>query len=61
MDIRDLSRDQLEQIKQSYYIKKQYPAGVSYGELSSIDTLVSDDEVFCEYAGVSFVEEDFWE
>ena len=61
MVIRDLNRDQLEQIKQSYYTQKRYPLGVSYGELASIDSLVSDKEVFDEYDGVDFVEEDFWE
>lgn len=61
MDIRSLSRNQLEQIKQSYYMTKQYPAGVSYGELASIDNYVSDDEVFEEFADVDFVKEDFWD
>ena len=56
MVIRDLNRNQLEQIKQSYYIQKRYPLGVSYGELASIDSLVSDKEVFDEYDGVDFVE-----
>ena len=61
MDIRDLNEDQLNQVKQSYYVQKRYPLGVSYDELVTIGFLVSDEEVFSRFDGVDFVEEDFWE
>lgn len=61
MNIHELSKDQLTQVKQNYYTQKQAEKdkGVSYGELSMIDSLVSDSEVFEAYAAVDFVEDDF--
>lgn len=61
MTIRELTRDQLTQVKQAYYTRKQEERGegVSYGELMQIDELVTDAEIFEEYSGVSFVPDDF--
>lgn len=61
MTIEELNKEQLTQVKQNYYTQKQAEKGegVSYGELSMIDTLVSDSEIFEEYQGVEFVPADF--
>lgn len=57
MNITELTRGQLELVKQRYYMERN--ENVSWGELADIDNLVSDKEVFEEYDGVDFVEEDF--
>ena len=58
MDVRELNRDQLTQLKASYY-DELHPEGVSYGELASINDLVTDAEILEAYAGVCFVDDDF--
>lgn len=58
MTVQELNREQLEQLKRQYY-DDQNPEGVSYGELASIDELVSDAEIMEHFAGVEFVEDDF--
>lgn len=57
MKVEDLNREQLTELKEHYYIEKN--ENVSYGELANINELVSDNEIFEEYSGVYFVEEDF--
>ncbi len=61
MTIHELTRDQLRQVKQNYYTQKQDASGkgVSYGELSMIDELVTDQEIFDAYDGTEFVPDDF--
>lgn len=58
MKVKELNRNQLEELKQRYYTEKN--ENVSYGELADIDNLVSDKEVFEYYKDVDFVEEDFF-
>lgn len=58
MSVKELTREQLTQLKEQYYIEKNN--NVSYGELADIDNLVSDNEVFEEYEHITFVEEDFF-
>lgn len=58
MTVQELNREQLEQLKRQYY-DDRHPEGVSYGELASIDELVSDAEIMEHFAGVEFVEDDF--
>ena len=58
MSVKELTREQLTQLKEQYYIEKNN--NVSYGELVDIDNLVSDNEVFEEYEHITFVEEDFF-
>lgn len=58
MNVKELNRAQLLQLKANYY-EDRHPEGVSYGELASVDELVSDEEVIDAYDGVNFVEEDF--
>lgn len=59
MTVNELSRDQLQQLKQAYYMTKHEEQGVSYGELADIDELVTDSEIIEEYAGVTFSADDF--
>ena len=57
MSVKDLTREQLIELKQKYYTERN--ENVSYGELADIDNLVSDNEVFEEYEHITFVAEDF--
>lgn len=57
MNIKELNREQLEQVKQHYYCMNN--ENVSYGELAFIDDYVTDEEIFEEYADTIFVEDDF--
>lgn len=57
MDVHELNRDQLIQLKQSILCDND--RNVSYGELAAADELVTDEDVFTRYAGVNFVEDDF--
>ena len=59
MSVRDLPRDALHELKERYYAEK-YDQDLSYGELANIDDIVSDEEVFDEYDGTSFTEDDFF-
>ena len=59
MTVRELSREQLEILKQDYFVQR-HGENISYEELANIDNLVSDDEVFEYYGDVWFVEEDFF-
>lgn len=63
MDVRDLNRDQLHELKERYLFaeadegKREWP---SYGELMHADELVTDDQVYEAWEGTEFVEEDFF-
>ena len=59
MTVRELSREQLEQLKQDYFVQR-YGENISYDELANIDKLVGDDEVFDYYGDVYFTKEDFF-
>lgn len=59
MSVEELPREALQELKQRYYAEK-YDKDLSYGELADIDDIVSDDEVFDEYGGTSFTEDDFF-
>ena len=63
MTIRELSREQLAQVKQHYLTHKLEDAGegVSYGELADVDNLVTDAEIFEAYGDIDFTEGDFWQ
>ena len=62
MTVQDLNREQLQQVKVNYYTNDcNEPNGpLSYGEILDIDNIVSDEEVYEAYAGVDFVEDDFF-
>lgn len=62
MKVKELNRDQLIELKGKYLDNKIYEEenrGASYGELAQADTLVTDKEIFEEYAGTDFVNDDF--
>ena len=61
MTIRELTRDQLLQVKQHYLTLKRDEAGegVSYGELAEADELITDEELFEAYSDTEFSEGDF--
>lgn len=60
MNVRELNREQLLQLKQRYLCETQDEC-VSYGELAAADELVTDEQVFKMFDGYDFVEEDFFE
>lgn len=57
MSVQELNKEQLTQLKQNYYCEQN--ESVSWGELADVDNLVTDQEIFGEYAGTDFTEEDF--
>lgn len=61
MTIKELTPEQLEQVKQNYYMMQQAEKGegVSYGELADINNLVTDAEIFEAYANTIFSPDDF--
>ena len=58
MKLKDLSKEQIIQLKQKLYCERN--ENVSYGELADINNLVSNEEIEKEYNDISFVEEDFY-
>ena len=56
MKVTELNREQLVQLKQRMYMDRQWP---SWSELAEVDGLISDEEVFEEFDGTDFTEEDF--
>ena len=61
MDVRDLTRDQLDELKQRMVCDRteEKGEGTSWGELASAADLISDEEVYEEWGGVDFSEDDF--
>lgn len=59
MRVTDLSREQLIQVKQVYLDEREQRTGISWTELANADSIVSDEEVYHEYANVEFYEDDF--
>lgn len=59
MTVQELNREQLQQVKVNYYMN-DCNKPLSYGEILDIDNIVSDEEVYEAYAGVEFVEDDFF-
>lgn len=58
MTVKELNRDQLIELKTTYYMNNH--ENVSWGELADIDELVSDEEVYNEYDYITFTEDDFF-
>ena len=58
MNIKELTKDQLSQVKQSYLCERN--ESVSYDDLVNADELVSDETIFNEYANIAFTEDDFF-
>lgn len=61
MTVHELNRDQLTELKQNYLMLKMDYDGdsPSWGEIADVDSIVTDDEVFAEYAGTDFSPDDF--
>ena len=61
MTVHELNHDQLVSLKQQMVSDRCYERGedASYGELADADETISDAEVFAEFDGTNFVEEDF--
>ena len=62
MKVRELTRDELLELKSRYYTEllDQKGESPSYGELANVDTLVTDEEVYEAYDGIDFVKDDFF-
>ena len=62
MDVTELNKEQLSELKQRWYDDKVYEEtgdNASIGELASIDDLVSDDTIMEEYRHMNFGNDDF--
>ena len=71
MEVRELSKEQMHELKENYLIKLadegtfaevvgvDYDAP-SYEDLSNADEIIPDDAIFREYEGVDFVPDDFF-
>ena len=62
MTVRELKRQQLQELKIKYLddlLQEQEGRSISYGEMASIDELVTDEKIFNEFAGYVFTDEDF--
>lgn len=63
MTVYELNEEQMWQLKQAY-LMKTYDAETrtspSYAELSDAGILVDDTEIYNEYGGTIFVDEDFY-
>lgn len=63
MTVRELTRDQLNNLKQSYLVDAMDAAdgrSPSYGELADASETISDEEIYSAYDGVEFTEDDFF-
>lgn len=71
MNVHELSRDEMRELKERYLIELadsgQYAEvlGVdwdapSWGELAGADEIVPDDVIFEQYEGIDFVPDDFF-
>lgn len=58
MTVYDLNRDQLQQLKQQYWIERN-DEEPDYYTLANIDDYVSDDEIYDWWGDTEFVPEDF--
>ena len=59
MTVRELNRDQLQQLKLNYYTHGGV-VDISYEDAADIDNIISDEEIYAEYAGIVFVPDDFF-
>ncbi len=60
MTVRELNRDQLEELKQHYLTEMNGDNGTSYEELAFADNIVSDEEIYDAYADTIFTNDDFF-
>lgn len=59
--VRELSREQMEELKQNYLSKKMDEKGESpsYGELAEASTIITDEEMWEVYGDTEFSDDDF--
>lgn len=71
MDVRELNRDEITELKQSYLTKLADEGSYaevmncdydepSMHDIANADEIVPDDVIFREYEGVQFVKDDFF-
>ena len=66
MNVTELSREQLIELKQTYLMEledcgeHENVIGTSWNELANADELIPDDIVFDKYTGIIFTDDDFW-
>ena len=58
MTVEELSKEQLEELKQRYYMERH--ENVSLSELIDINDYVTDEEIKKEYEGICFTDDDFF-
>lgn len=62
MTVKELSREQLKQLKQ-FFLSESYDnkgKQLSWEELSRVDEIISDEIIFNEYADTLFTDDDFF-
>lgn len=62
MTVKDLKRQQLQELKAKYYddmLQDTEGRSISYGEIAEIDEIVTDKKIFQEFDGYYFTDEDF--
>ena len=60
MTVRELNRDQLNELKEAYAIQLKQYGDISYEELINAHK-IPDDVIFEHYDGTSFTEDDFFD
>jgi hypothetical protein len=62
MTVYELNEDQMQCLKQSYLVQKRDEAGEPcyMSELADADNLINNEEIYREYEGISFTEDDFF-
>lgn len=61
MNVSELNRSQLTELKQSYLMQhnEEVGEGTSYEELARVDSIISDEMIYEAYSGINFTEDDF--
>lgn len=62
MDVTELNRNQLNELKMKLADDRAYEKGesISLGELIASHDKITDKEVYAHYAGIVFTEDDFF-
>lgn len=63
MSVYELNKDQMIELKQRYldnHLLEVKDRSASYGELADADEIVSDDDIYRNYGGFDFVDDDFF-
>lgn len=63
MTIKDLTREQIEQLKIRYYdelLQEKENRCISYGEIIAIDVIVDDETIQEAYGHYTFTSDDFF-